>query len=116
MLEQAVLVQHHLLWSLEQTPELCNLIVHSSCGQIAIKATSKIAHPPLWLVHGEDENLLIIPLTLLASVSLNLVVYSIGLNKGYKYSNFNNPCRCQYKTTSQNLIFPDIFKKISPAS
>lgn len=117
MLEQPGLLQHHLLWSLEQSPELRNLIVHSSCGRIAIKATSKIAHSRLWLVHAEDKNLLIIPLTSLALISLNPVFYSIVLNEGYKYSNFSDPYRCRYETTSQNFIFPHFFfKQFSSAS
>lgn len=117
MLEQLALLQHHLLWSSEQSPELYNLIVHSSCGQIAIKATSKIAHFPLLLVHAEDKNLLIFPLTSLVYIIINPLFYSIVLNEGYKYYNFNDLYRYQYETTSQNFIFPHFFfqKKFSHA-
>lgn len=81
MLEQPVLLQHHLLWSLEQSPELHKLIVHSSCGGMAIKATSKISHSPLCLAHEEIS---------LALVSLKPVSYSIVLKKGYKYFNLSD--------------------------
>lgn len=84
MLEQLALLQHHLLWSSEQSPWLYNLIVHSSWGQIAIKATSKITHFPLLLVHAEDKNLLIFPLTSLVYIIINSLFYSIVLNEGYK--------------------------------
>jgi len=106
-----MMLQHHLLWSSEQSPEVHNIIIHSSCGQIAINDTSKIFHSPLWLVHRVDKNLLIISLISLALISLNPVFYSIRLNKGYKYSNFNDLYRCQYAATLQNFISSHFFKK-----
>lgn len=68
------------------SPELHKLIVHSSCGQMAIKATSKISHSLLRLAHAE---------ILLALISLKPVFYSIGINKGYKYFGLSDPYMCQ---------------------